>query len=203
MLHVLLIDEISRCDVARVFGEALTYLEMDKRGQVFTVASGGTMRVPSNLVIIATMNPWDKGVDELDVALERRFAQIEVPPSADKLSTLLSQSGATPELIERVVAFFQTVQRENDETVRLGHAYFINCIDEGSARRAWSYRLLPFFRKACRLDAAMLERINRAWARGFPTVVPQVAAQEPAAADAAPPLGEGEGTDQAPQAGTF
>ena len=37
---------------------------------MFTVASGGTMRVPRNLVVIATMNPWDKGVDELDVALE-------------------------------------------------------------------------------------------------------------------------------------
>ena len=125
-----------------------------------------------------------------------------MPPSADKLSTLLTQSGATPELVQRVVAFFQTVQRENDEMVRLGHAYFINCIDEGSARRAWNYRLLPFFRKASRLDAGMLERITKAWARGFPAIVPQVAGQEPIAADAAPPLGEGDGTDQAPQAGT-
>ncbi len=171
VLHVLLIDEISRCDVARVFGEALTYLEMDKRGQRFTVASGGTMAVPKNLIVLATMNPWDKGVDELDVALERRFAQIDVPPSAAKLRDLLIEGGAAPDLIDRVVAFFDSVQRESDEMVRLGHAYFITCLDEASARRCWEYRLLPFFKKACRLDSALLDRISKSWARSFPADV--------------------------------
>lgn len=175
VLHVLLIDEISRCDVARVFGEALTYLEMDKRGQRFTVASGGTMLVPRNLVVLATMNPWDKGVDELDVALERRFAQIDVPPSAERLRDLLAERGAASELIDKVVGFFQAVQRESDEMVHLGHAYFINCVDESSARRAWDYRLLPFFKKACRLDGALLERITRNWERAFPADFPRPA----------------------------
>lgn len=197
--HVLLIDEISRCDVARVFGEALTYLEMDKRGQEFTVASGGTMRVPKNLIVLATMNPWDKGVDELDVALERRFAQIDVPPSSQRLRDLLAGGGAAPELIDRVVDFFESVQRENDEMVRLGHAYFINCVDESSARRAWDYRLLPFFRKACRLDAALFERITRSWLRAFPTDATPAAAQDPAIAAPEPKPGD---AAQPPQAGT-
>lgn len=198
--HVLLVDEISRCDVARVFGEALTYLEIDKRGQEFTVASGGTMRVPPNLVILATMNPWDKGVDELDAALERRFAQIDVPPSAEALRNILGEKGATPNVIERVVGFFDSVQRENDEAVRIGHAYFISCMDEGSARRTWDYRLLPFFRKACRLDAALLERITRSWTRAFPTEAPGPEAQGPA--EATPDAGQGAagGASQPPQA---
>ena len=67
--HVLVVDEISRCDAARVFGEALTYIETDKRNEPFTLASGSLMEIPKNLVILATMNPWDKGVDEVDIAL--------------------------------------------------------------------------------------------------------------------------------------
>lgn len=176
VLHVLLIDEISRCDVARVFGEAMTYMEMDKRGQEFTLASGGTMRVPPNLVILATMNPWDKGVDELDVALERRFAQIDVLPSASALRKILEEKGATQAVVDKIVGFFEAVQKENDEMVHLGHAYLINCIDEASARRAWEFRLLPFFRKACRLDRSLLEGITRSWNRAFPAEAPPIVA---------------------------
>lgn len=66
--------------------------------------------------------------------------------------------------------------------VRLGHAYFINCVDEASARRAWEFRLLPFFRKACRLDRPMFDRITRSWATAFPA---------PAAAPAGTPASDG------------
>lgn len=173
--HVLLIDEISRCDVARVFGEALTYLEMDKREQEFILASGITLSVPANLIVLATMNPWDKGVDELDIALERRFAQIDMMPSRTELRRLLGEAGAAPDIVDRVERFFSAVQREQNEMVRLGHAYFLNCLDESSARRAWDFRLSPFFKKACRLDKATLDRVTQAWLREFP------APEEPAA----------------------
>ena len=197
--HVLLIDEISRCDVARVFGEALTYLEMDKRGQPFSIASGRTMRVPGNLVIIGTMNPWDKGVDELDVALERRFAQIDMLPDVEVIRTVLGTKGADPAFIERVATFFLAVQGLEDEMVRLGHAYFLTCVDEDSARRTWDFRLGPFFDKACRLNKEMLSNVKRSWLKVVPPPVaegqaaaqPQQAVQEApvaaAAADAANP----------------
>lgn len=167
-VHVLLIDEISRCDVARVFGEALTYIEVDKRGLEFTLASGSKLIVPRNLIILATMNPWDKGVDELDVALERRFAQINMPPDVESLRKILKEKGADAAFISRVVEFFEGVQRLDDEMVHLGHAYFNNCVDEISARRVWEFRLLPFFTKACRLDKNMLSEIKRMWFKAFP-----------------------------------
>ena len=176
--HVILIDEISRCDVARVFGEALTYLEPDKRGRTFQLASGKSLSVPINLVILATMNPWDKGVDELDVALERRFAQIDMPPDANALREILTKKKADAAFIERVVAFFNAVQALDDEMIHLGHAYFNNCVDEESALRAWNFRLLPFFTKASRLNKDMLNNIKRLWLK----VVPQ----GPAAATAVP-----------------
>jgi 5-methylcytosine-specific restriction protein B len=179
--HILLIDEISRCDVARVFGEALTYLESDKRNQTFSIASGRTMMVPNNLIIIGTMNPWDKGVDELDVALERRFAQIDMRPEVEVIQSILTEKGADPAFIERVATFFRAVQKLEDEMVRLGHAYFLTCVDEESARRTWNFRLNPFFEKACRLNKDMLSNIKRSWLKVVPEETP-TAAEEPAAA---------------------
>lgn len=160
---VLVIDEISRCDVARVFGEALTYMEIDKRGLPCLMASGSVLVVPSNLIIIATMNPWDKGVDEMDIALERRFAQIDMPPSVAALRKILLGSGAAEAFVELVAEFFGGILKIQDDAIHLGHAYFNNCLDENSARRVWQYRLLPFFKKACRLDRDQLQRIQRMW----------------------------------------
>lgn len=172
---VLVIDEISRCDVARVFGEALTYMEVDKRGLPCTMASGSLLVVPANLIILATMNPWDKGVDEMDVALERRFAQINMPPSVPALRKILGDNGADGAFVDLVATFFDGVLKIEDDAVHLGHAYFNNCLDETSARRVWDYRLFPFFKKACRLDRDLLQRIRRMWLN----VVPEPQQQAP------------------------
>ena len=153
---MLVIDEISRCDAARVFGEALTYIETDKRNMSFTLASGSIMQVPSNLVILATMNPWDRGVDEMDVALERRFAQIDMPPNSEELRRLLEEKGTEPELIELLIRFFDYIKRLPDESCHIGHAYFLSCTDTESAANAWKFRLNPFFSRACRLDLARI-----------------------------------------------
>lgn len=161
--HVLVIDEISRVDAARVFGEALTYIETDKRGQEFTLASGSTLTIPSNIVILATMNPWDKGVDEVDVALERRFAHIDMLPDRVELDRLLAERGADLAFIVRVIDFFDYVQSLPDETCHLGHAYFLTCTDATKAAMAWKFRLSPFFARACRLDRDLFNEIRNRW----------------------------------------
>lgn len=166
-LHVLIIDEISRSDVVRVFGEALTYIETDKREQPFQVASGEELSVPKNLLILGTMNPWDKGVDELDMALERRFAQIELEPNAETLKHLLVKNSATEGFADRIVEFFTELQKMPLATVRLGHAYFLRCIDADNAKAAWSLRLRPTFRRACRLEMALFEKIEGMWESVF------------------------------------
>jgi 5-methylcytosine-specific restriction protein B len=185
--HVLLIDEISRCDVTRVFGEALTYLETDKRGRVFTLASGDPLAVPRNLVILATMNPWDKGVDDLDIALERRFAQIDMLPDVDALREILTKKGSAPEFIGIIAEFFSSIQKLDDEMVRLGHAYFGNCVDPVSSHAIWKFRLHPFFKKACRLNRDLLSRIEQLWVRTIPPTVPQLHSEEEAGLNAVPP----------------
>ena len=59
--HVLVIDEINRSDIVRVFGEAFTYIEPDKRELPFQTASGEQLVIPRNVVFIGTMNPWGQG----------------------------------------------------------------------------------------------------------------------------------------------
>ena len=186
--YVLVIDEISRCDVARVFGEALTYLESDKRGLECRLSSGSVLVVPPNLIVVATMNPWDKGVDEMDVALERRLAQIEMPPSPDVLRKLLLAKGSAPDFVDRGVSFLEAVLQLDEEMTHLGHAYLAQCVDDASARRVWNFRLLPFFKKATRLDRDTMSNIKRLWTRAVPDERP--AAQRP----------PDEGTGQAAQA---
>lgn len=166
-LHVLIIDEISRSDVVRVFGEALTYIETDKREQPFQLASGEELSVPKNLIIIGTMNPWDKGVDELDMALERRFAQVDLEPNAETLRRLLTERSVPAAFVERVVGFFEKLRGQQLETVRLGHAYFLRCTDEDAAQTAWRLRLRPTLRRACRLEPTLFKTIEGFWSEAM------------------------------------
>lgn len=160
---VLVIDEFSRSDVIRVFGEALTYIERDKRGTEFRTASGETMVVPSNLTLICTMNPWDRGVDDLDMALERRFAQIDLGPDVAVLEDVLQKAGADPVFTAALATFFVQLNEERNERLRLGHAYFLKCIDRQAARDVWQMRILPTIRRAAGLDTASVARITAAW----------------------------------------
>lgn len=86
---LLVIDEINRADVAKVFGELITYIERDKRGVNFRTAQQPTVdrTIPEGLHILGTMNTADKSVSLLDVALRRRFRFIDCPPDASAFST--------------------------------------------------------------------------------------------------------------------
>jgi len=162
-IFVLVIDEISRCDAARVFGEALTYIETSKRGLGFRLSSGSEMAVPQNVVIIATLNPWDRGVDEMDTALERRFAYVEMPPSTDKLREILRDNALPEERIEAVVRFFEHAQKSPNPMCHIGHAYFIHAKNEQSLQRLWELQLRHHFLRACRNDHEEFKKLEGAW----------------------------------------
>jgi len=88
---LLVIDEINRADVAKVFGELITYIEPDKRGREFTTAqqpmSAPKRVIPYDLFVLGTMNTADKSISLLDVALRRRFKFIECPPLPNAFSS--------------------------------------------------------------------------------------------------------------------
>lgn len=161
--HVLVIDEISRCDAARVFGEALTYLETSKRGMPFFLSSGTEMSIPPNVIILATMNPWDRGVDDMDIALERRFAHLEMPPRSDILRQMLGSNGLADTRIDGVVRFFEAVQKLPNPLCHIGHAYFVQVKDDSSLLRLWQLQLRHHFARAYRNDVDEMKKIDNMW----------------------------------------
>lgn len=93
---LLVIDEVNRGDVARIFGELITYIEPDKRGRKCRLSQSSSTEffVPENLYFLGTMNSADKSVSLLDVALRRRFAFIEVcsdPTAFESLEKWVSE----------------------------------------------------------------------------------------------------------------
>lgn len=177
-LCVMVIDELSRSDPARVFGEALTYVETSKRGKRFKLASGEETAIPPNLFFVCTMNLHDRGVDEVDTAFERRFAKIEMNPDAVMLMRLLTSNGVPAELQERVKRFFEHLQKASAEEARLGHAYFRTVRDEASLQRLWNNQLRFVVEKAFRFDPDGFKSIESAWRRAVPPPVIEVEIEE-------------------------
>lgn len=163
--YVLLIDEFSRADPARVFGEALTYIEASKRSVPFQTASGRQMVVPSNLIVLATMNVWDRGVDEVDAAVERRFASIALDPDSLLLEGLLRRNQVEEFLARRIRRLFQSLQSDPNHAVHIGHAYFRSVRDESSLQRLWDHQVRFLVERAFPLEKDGIERIAKLWRR--------------------------------------
>ena len=166
-MFVLVIDELSRADPARVFGEALTYIEGTKRGREFYLASGRRVSIPANLFIVATMNEFDRGVDEVDAAFDRRMARIPLQPSAPLVTKFLATAGMPPALAGRVVEFFTALQRNPERAARIGHTFFMNLKSEDDLRRRWLIQLSHVLRKAFRLNPDGFREVEVAWNRIF------------------------------------
>lgn len=122
--YVIIIDEINRANISKVFGELITLIEEDKRwGELnqlsVTLPMGETFVVPNNLYIIGTMNSADKSISLIDTALRRRFSFVEMPPREDFVSD--------PVLCQVMRSLNDYLKKEFRNTdLLIGHAYFMN-----------------------------------------------------------------------------
>ncbi|MFI3167379.1 MAG: AAA family ATPase [Bacillota bacterium] len=122
--YVIIIDEINRANISKVFGELITLIEDDKRwGELNELSvklpSGEEFAVPNNLYIIGTMNSADKSISLIDTALRRRFEFIETIPDYDVIDD--------EELRGILRKLNKNLVKELDSTdLLIGHAYFIN-----------------------------------------------------------------------------
>ncbi|MFE7927728.1 McrB family protein [Streptomyces sp. NPDC057456] len=140
--HVLIVDELSRADVANVLGELLTYIEY--RNRPFLVPGlDRRVSIAPNLIIIATLNPADRSVVNMDDALVRRLRQIEIPPSRDALDVILQEAGMTKDLRGQVVQWFDSLP----EDAPFGHGLFVGMRDELDLHDLWHESLRYFLRR--------------------------------------------------------
>jgi 5-methylcytosine-specific restriction protein B len=161
-VHVLVIEELSRADVANVLGELLTYVEY--RDVPFTVSAlGEEIRIASNLVIIGTMNPADRSVLNMDDAMIRRLRQIPVPPNPHALSAILDSNGMDATLRDEVVRWFEGLPAD----APFGHGLFVGVASERDLHDLWHEELQYFLRRggiATYHDPELIQRGYR-WRR--------------------------------------
>lgn len=133
---VLILDEINRADLSKVFGEIFSALEY-RKDVIKLLYSRSDFTIPSNLYIVGTMNTLDKSTVDIDFAFMRRFKFFEVSPSSEVLKKILNENGIEQEFIEKIVSTFEKFQ----EVYPLGHAYFKDIKTKQDLKLLWEHQL--------------------------------------------------------------
>lgn len=142
--YVMIIDEINRGNISKIFGELITLIETDKRaGNKYALSApllyqNDEFSVPNNLYIIGTMNTADKSIALVDIALRRRFVFEEMMPKAELLNSV--EGFNLPEWFSQLN---QKITDLIDKDHQIGHSYFIGKATKEELHHVFYQCILP------------------------------------------------------------
>ncbi|HDE8870578.1 TPA: AAA family ATPase [Staphylococcus aureus] len=150
--YFLIIDEINRGNLSKIFGELFMLIESDKRDEeLILLYSGERFSVPKNIYIVGMMNTADRSLAILDYALRRRFAFYNMQPAfhTTKFKKLLKAINNTE--LESVINCIEGLNKEivQDDMLGngfvIGHSYFSNieCIDKDELSNIVEFEIIP------------------------------------------------------------
>ena len=158
--YILVIDELNRGNVAKVFGELYFLLEYRNEELRLQYGGGAGFSLPSNLWFICTMNTADRSIALMDAALRRRFYFApffpDEPPIEGLLNRWLEREGQDT-LAARLV---NEANKSLDRDARIGPSYFMRTgqtLDEDAVRRIWDRAVIPYVEEQCFGDEEKLK----------------------------------------------
>lgn len=162
--YAMLIDEINRANVARVFGELMSLIEPSKRaGQTDSLSvnlaySRQPFSVPSNVDIYATMNSQDHSLAPLDMAFRRRFEFIECQPQPQLLGKVMA-NGIEIDLAKLLTALNERISQNLAKDSQLGHSFLWGIDSLQALSAAFSQSIIPQVAQACQQHGQILQAI--------------------------------------------
>lgn len=156
---VLIIDELNRANLSKVFGELMFLLEY--RDREMALAGGHRFSIPENVRIIGTMNTADRSIALVDFALRRRFAFIELAPEYDILGAFQKKLGFDADGLIRIVKEMNA--RINDKHFHIGISFFMDGQLQVNLERIWTMEIEPYLEEYFFGQAAAVE--NFRWSK--------------------------------------